>query len=153
VRANRPWAASAHPSVATLLWTGRDPTLPHPLGVGIRSATGRIETLRSCDGLQASDAGQWTGRPSAAPLHGRQQWRPACVSLPPPGEWSSAPAAQPRPLGSRESGREDVSRSTSATSSVTTARSPRRSRPSAVSGDLNPSPQLPQSTPPVAQRS
>ena len=30
VRANRPWACSAHPSVATLLWTGRDPTPPHP---------------------------------------------------------------------------------------------------------------------------
>jgi hypothetical protein len=36
VRANRPWAAAAQPSVTTLLWTGRDPT--PPVRAGTRNA-------------------------------------------------------------------------------------------------------------------
>ena len=47
VRADRPWAAAAHPSVTTLLWTGRDRTSPHPRRAGTRNATDCVDALLS----------------------------------------------------------------------------------------------------------
>jgi hypothetical protein len=54
VRADRPWAAVAHPSVTTLLWTGRDPTPPHPVALEPEMLGGAFRLNGVCAAASAS---------------------------------------------------------------------------------------------------
>jgi hypothetical protein len=73
VRANRPWAASAHPSVDHPSLDGTRSYAPSPRRAGTRNATDRIETLRSAAVSSLRMPGSTRERPLAAPLHGNGQ--------------------------------------------------------------------------------